>query len=70
MDFIVFNFIMRTTRSSHLRYSIKKVRPATLLKETLAQLFFCEFSITFKDTFFTEHLRTTAFKQLLEINQQ
>ena len=45
------------------------VRPATLLKKTLAQLFFCEFSKTFKDTFFTEHLRTITFEQLLEINQ-
>ena len=29
-------------------------------KETLAQAFFCEFCKTFKNTFFTEHLRTTA----------
>ena len=29
-------------------------------KETLAQVFFCEFCEIFKNTFFTEHLRTTA----------
>ena len=29
-------------------------------KETLAQVLFCEFCDIFKNTFFTEHLRTTA----------
>ena len=29
-------------------------------KETLAQVFFCEFYEIFKATFFTEHLRMTA----------
>ena len=29
-------------------------------KETLAQVLFCEFCEIFKNTFFTEHLRTTA----------
>ena len=29
-------------------------------KETLAQVFFCEFCEIFKNIFFTEHLRTTA----------
>ena len=38
-----------------------KLRPATLLKkETLAQVFSCEFCKMFKNTFLTEHLRTTA----------
>ena len=36
------------------------LRPATLLKETLAQVFSCEFYGIFKNTFFTEHLRATA----------
>ena len=37
-------------------------RPATLLtkKLWLAQVFSCEFCEVFKNTFFTEHLRTTA----------
>ena len=45
-------------------------KPATLLngpqvcnfikKEALAQVFFCEFCETFKNTFFTEHLLATA----------
>ena len=29
-------------------------------RETLAQVFSCEFWAIFKNTFFTEHLRTTA----------
>ena len=29
-------------------------------KETVAQVFSCEFCEIFKNTFFTEHLRTTA----------
>ena len=38
------------------------LRPETLLKkETLAQVFSCEFCEIFKNTFFKEHLRTTAF---------
>ena len=31
-------------------------------KETLAQVFSCEFCEISKDTFFTEHLRATASK--------
>ena len=34
--------------------------PATLLKKTLAQVFSCEFSEISKNTFFTEHVWTTA----------
>ena len=33
-------------------------------KETLAQVFFCTFCKSFKNTFFTEHLRTTPFLYL------
>ena len=37
------------------------LRPATLLKkETLAQVFSCEFREIFEKTFFTEHLWSTA----------
>ena len=37
------------------------LKTATLIKkETLAQVFSCEFSEIFKNVFFTEHLRTTA----------
>ena len=46
-----------------LKLRLNKVclRPATLLKkEILAQLFSREFCEMFKDTFFTEHLWTTA----------
>ena len=38
-----------------------QARPATLLKkETLAQVFSCEFCEISKNTFFTEHLCATA----------
>ena len=45
------------------RCFVKKVllMPATLLKETLAKVFSCEFCEIFKNTFFTEHHWTTAF---------
>ena len=33
---------------------------ATLLKKSLAQVFSCEFCEISKNTFFTEHLRTTV----------
>ena len=36
------------------------LRPATLLKEALAQVFSCQFCEISKNTFFTEHLWTTA----------
>ena len=40
----------------------KRLRPATLLKkETLAQVFPVNVAKNFKNTFFTEHLRVTAF---------
>ena len=35
--------------------------PEILLKKTLAQVFYCEFCKSFKNNFFTEHLRSTAF---------
>ena len=44
-------------KGKHLCQSIIN---ATLLKETLVQVFSCEFCEIFKNTFFTEHFRTTA----------
>ena len=38
------------------------LRPATLLKRSLAQVFSCEYCETSKNTFFTKHLWTTASK--------
>ena len=60
-----------TDRSSHRRCSVKKVvlRNFTkftgkvcnfLKKESLAQVFSCEFCEISKNTFYTEHLQTTA----------
>ena len=40
---------------------IAGLRPATLLKETLARVLSCEFCDIFKNNFFIEHLRKTAF---------
>ena len=36
------------------------LHPGTLLKETLAQVFSCEFCEISKNTFFTEHVLSTA----------
>ena len=46
---------------------VTSLKPATLLrKETLAQVFSCEFCKIFINTFFTEHLRATASEPLCE----
>ena len=59
--------VLRISQNSQentcVKVSFNKVaglRPATLLKKRLAQVFFCEFSEIFKNTFFTEHLWTIA----------
>ena len=61
-------------RSSHQRYSLKKVfleisqnsRACNFIKtETLTQVFSCEFSEIFKNTFFTEHVWATDSIKLL-----
>ena len=45
----------------HKMATFKRLRPATLFKkETLVQVFSCEFCQISKDTFFTEHLQSTA----------
>ena len=47
---------------------VASLRPATLLKKkTPAEVFSCEFCEISKNTFFTEHLRTTASHPLLNI---
>ena len=61
-------------RSSHQRYSLKKVfleisqnsRACNFIKkETLTQVFSCEFSEISKNTFFTEHVWATDSIKLL-----
>ena len=48
-------------KGKHLCQCLGQPRPATSLKkETLEQVFSCEFCVIYKGTFFTEHLRTTA----------
>ena len=42
-----------------------QARPATLLKKTLAQVFFCEFFEISQNTFLTEHRETASEFQLL-----
>ena len=53
-------------RGSHRRWSARKavLRKAcsVIKKESLAQVFSCEFCKISKNTFSTEHLRTTAFQ--------
>ena len=41
-----------------------RVRAATLLKKTVAQVFSCEFCEIFKSTFFTEYIWAPASKLL------
>ena len=58
--------------SSHFLIKLQSFGAATLLKETLTQVFFCEYCEIFKNTYFEKQLRTTAsvnsraavFKQL------
>ena len=40
----------------------------TFKKQTQVQVLSCEFCEIFKDTFFTEHLRTTASNKILILN--
>ena len=49
--------------SARVSFLINLQAPACnfIKKETLAQVFSCEFCETSKNTFFTEHLRATAF---------
>ena len=67
--------VLVKVRSSHRWCSMKKLflnipqnsqesNCARVKKETLAQVFSCEFCEIFKNTFFIEHLRTTASKKL------
>ena len=48
------------TFQRHWRCSIKKEACNFMKKETLAQVFSCEFCKIFKNSFFTENLRVTA----------
>ena len=59
------NFTKFTGRHLCQSFFFNKVaglRSATLLKKTLTQVFSCEFCKIFRNTFFTEHLWTTAPK--------
>ena len=63
VGFKLVGFMVTCSRSSHHRYSIIKgfFRACNFIKkETLAQVFPCEFCEISKTTFFTEHLQTTA----------
>ena len=42
----------------------------SIKKETLAQVFYCEFLKIFKNTFFTEHLRVTASESTAQLDWQ
>ena len=47
-----------------LLIKLQGFRPATLLKETLTQMFSCEYCKAIKYIFFTERLRETAFENI------
>ena len=61
---IVSKFTGKHLCQSRLFKKVTGLRPATLLKKRLAQAFSCEFCEIFKNTFFTEHLCTTASETL------
>ena len=48
---------------------VANLRPASLLEKTPAQVFSCEIWESFRNTYFEEHLRTTAPEEtpLLEV---
>ena len=52
--------LQENTRASLFFNKGASLIPATLLKKTLAQVFFCEFCENSKNTFFTKQLWTTA----------
>ena len=56
-------YVLKTSvkfTEKHLRQSFFFNKVADFKKETLAQVFSCEFWEIFKNTFFTEHLRKTT----------
>ena len=46
-------------KKSALKNKVACLRPVIIKKETLAQVFSCEFCEIFKNTFLTEHFRVT-----------
>ena len=61
MDRITTDFVSNKNRKTPVPESFFKLHcRKTLLKNTLAQMFSCEFWEIFKNNFFIEHLRTTA----------
>ena len=53
-------FTGKHARQSLFFNKVADLRPATLLKKTLARVFSGGFCEIFKNTFYREHLRTTA----------
>ena len=47
-------------RCSLFLIELQAWKPATVLKETLTKVFFCEYCENFKNTYFQENLQTTA----------
>ena len=54
-------FTVKYLRQCLFLNKVAGLGPEILLKKTLAQVFYCEFCKSFKNNFFTEHLRSTAF---------
>ena len=55
------NFAKSTGKQPVPEFFLIKLPPTSLKKETLAQVFSCEFCEIYKNTLFTEHLWTPGF---------
>ena len=67
MKGILRNFAKFTGKPLHHSLFLNKVADLNcIMKETLAQVFSCEFCKYSKNTFFTEHLGTTVSKETLK----
>ena len=58
-------FIEKDLRRSYFLIKLKVGNLQLYQKESLAQMFSCEFWKTYKNTFFKKHLRVTAFEHSL-----
>ena len=66
----IHSYTLISFRSRHQRCSVKKGAACNFIKkETLAQVFSQEFCEISKNTFFTEHLRTTASAVYFTLNR-
>ena len=53
-------FYKKSILKNFVKFNVIRLRPATLSKKRLRQVFPYEFREIFKNTYFTEHFRTTT----------